>query len=374
MSPRYSGRVAPLKRTLIREIFEAAPPEAINLGLGQPDLGAPEVLRGALARAAESGPSGYGPTAGLVELRRDVAATYGDLARDEGDVLITAGCQQATFVTLGCLLDPGDEILVPDPGFPGAARAAVAWSARARSYPLREERGFHLDPEEVAALISRRTRAVLVISPSNPTGTVEPRTTLERLVRITAEAGVALILDDTYRELYWIGEGSAPTVSGSDLSHVVICGGLSKSVALTGWRIGWAVGSDPSFMAKMVALQQTVLTCAATPIQTAAREAFTEAGRGAAAEIRDRFRRRREIVERILPAKGRRAELEGAFYTWIHVGRDARRFSQELLERDGIVVIPGVAFGEAATEWIRVSYAQPEEILEQALGVIRGRL
>lgn len=374
MSPQYSGRVAPLRRTLIREIFEAAPPEAVNLGLGQPDLGAPLVLRRALAIAAEAGPSGYGPTAGLIDLRRDVAASYDGLARDEGDVLITTGCQQATFVTLGCLLDPGDEVLVPDPGFPGAARAAVAWSARARSYPLREERGFHLDPEEVAALISGRTRAILVISPSNPTGTVEPLSTLERLVEIAAEAGIALVLDDTYRELYWIDEGFAPTVRGKDLSHVVICGGLSKSVALTGWRIGWAVCPDPSFMAKMVALQQTVLTCSATPIQIAAREAFTAEGKAAAAGIRDRFHRRRNLVDRMLPPGSRRAVLEGAFYAWLHVGGDARRFSEELLAQDGIVVIPGAAFGETAAEWIRISYAQQEEILEQALGVLRGRL
>ena len=302
--PRIADRVRGLSRTLIREIFELAPPDAVNLGLGQPDLDPPAALREALAAAATSGPSGYGPTAGDLELRRLVATEYGPYAASADHVVITVGCQQATFVVLGCLLDPGDEVLVPDPGFPGAERAARAWGAVPRPYPLRPENGFHLDPEEVLGMVGPRTRAIVVITPSNPTGTVEPRQTLERLREGAHREGIVLVVDDTYRALHWLGEGPAPGPPAEPDPLVVTCGGLSKSAALTGWRVGWAIVPDLELARKVVALQQTVLTCAATPIQRAAREAF----------------------------------------------------------------------GAAAPGWVRVGYAQEEEVLARALATIRGRL
>ncbi len=377
MKLRIAQRVAPLKRTLIREIFESAPKDALNLGLGQPDLSAPDVLREALARAASVGPTGYGPTAGLAALREAVAGDYPEFARGPGDVLVTCGCQQAAFVTLGCLLDEGDELLVPDPGFPGSPRAALAWNAKARSYPLRPENDFHIDPDEVLGAVTDETRALLVISPSNPTGTIESAETIDALVRGTAERGIALIIDDTYRGLSWLDEAGAPGARGDELDHVIVCGGLSKSVALTGWRVGWTLCRDPELMAKLVALQQTVLTCPSTPIQEGALAAFTPAGRDAARALHARFAGRAALVERALPReKYRRAPLEGAFYAWIDASArgGGRPFAKELLEEEKIVVIPGEAFGEAYPDWIRISYAEDDAKLADALPRIAARL
>lgn len=378
MSPRIARRVAGLRRTLIREIFESAPADALNLGLGQPDLEPPELLREALARAASEGPSGYGPTAGDPVLRERVAASYMPFARGPGDVVITVGCQQATFVGLGCLVDPGDEVLLPDPAFPGARRAAEAWGAVPRAYPLRPERGFHLDPDEVVALLSPATRAVVVITPSNPTGTVEPAPSLERLVAETERRGIALLIDDTYRTMYWLGKGNAPGAPPRPLAHVVVCGGLSKSVALTGWRLGWVVCPDAEFTARVVALQQTLLTCAPTPTQRAARVAFTPEGEAAAREVRAVFRRRRELVAGTLGARAdlRLAPLEGAFYAWVDASSAGGGigFARRLLAEEKIVVIPGEAFGTSSPDWLRISYAQEDRALERALGVIAERL
>ncbi|GAB4374898.1 MAG: pyridoxal phosphate-dependent aminotransferase [Acidobacteriota bacterium] len=377
MSLRPARRVAGLRRTLIREIFESAPPDALNLGLGQPDLRPPPVLEQALARAATDGPAGYGPTQGDAGLRDRIAADYGGFARSAADVIVTAGCQEATFVTLGCLLDAGDEVLVPDPGFPGAARAAEAFGAAVRRYPLRAERGFHLDVDEVLGLVGPETRAVVVISPSNPTGTVEPQATLDALVEATARAGVALVLDDTYRDMHWLAPGRAPGAPAEPRGHVVVCGGLSKSASLTGWRLGWAICPDPEFMRRMVAFQQTVLTCAATPIQIAARVAFEPEGRAGIAGICRRFRARRDLAARVLAGRGvRHAPLEGAFYAFVDAAAagGGRQAARDLLERDSIVVIPGEAFGEAAADWIRVSYAQDDALLAPALETIADRL
>ncbi len=378
MSPRIAQRVAGLKRTLIRELFESAPPDALNLGLGQPDLEPPALLREALARAASEGPSGYGPTAGDGALRERVATAYAPFARGAGDAVITVGCQQATFVALGCLLDPGDEVLLPDPAFPGALRAAQTWDAAPRFYPLRAERGFHLDPDEVLGLITPATRALVVITPSNPTGTVEPASSLARLTEETARRGVALVIDDTYRSLYWLGDGDAPGIPAEPLPHVVVCGGLSKSVALTGWRLGWVVSPDAEFMARVVALQQTLLTCAPTPTQRAARVAFTPEGRVAAQAVRAVFRRRRDLVERILGGRPglRMAPLEGAFYAWVDASAagGGMAFARRLMAEDKIVVIPGEAFGTSAPDWLRISYAQEDGALARALETIAARL
>jgi aspartate aminotransferase len=377
MKLKPSRRVASLRRTLIREIFESAPPDALNLGLGQPDLPAPAWLRESLAHAALEGSSGYGPTAGFAELRERIAADYPDLSVGPDRVLVTTGCQEATFVVLGCLLDPGDEVLVPEPSFPGAARAAHAWGATPRSYPLRPERSFHLDPDEVLDAVGPATRLVVVISPSNPTGTVEPQESLDALVAGCAARGVGLLLDDTYRGLHWLSEEPAPGLRGDDLDHVVVCGGLSKSLALTGWRLGWAVAPDPELARKLVALQQTVLTCAPTPTQLAGLEAFSAGGRRAAWEVRARFDARRRIVEQKLPRdRFDRAPLEGAFYAWIDAGArgGGAAFARALLDEERIVVIPGEAFGAAAADWIRVSYAQEDRRLAAALDVLAARL
>lgn len=376
MSPRPAARVADLKRTLIREIFESAPGDALNLGLGQPDLDPPPVLREALGRAAVDGPAGYGPTAGDRVLREGVARQYPGFVSSPNHVVITAGCQEATFVALGCLCDPGDEVLVPDPGFPGAERAAAAWGALPRPYPLRPENGFHLDPADVLGMCGPRTKALVVITPSNPTGTVEPQSTLDALVAGTEERGIALLVDDTYRTLHWLDDGPAPGAPRREAAHVVVCGGLSKSVALTGWRVGWAVCPDAAFMAKVVALQQTVLTCAATPIQVAARAAFSPAGELGARDLRGRFAARRELCAAILGPRARMAPLEGAFYAWVDVARGGggRAFARNLLDEEKIVVIPGEAFGAVGADWIRISYAQEDRALERALHVIAARL
>jgi aspartate/methionine/tyrosine aminotransferase len=378
MSPRIAERVAGLRRTLLRELFDSAPPDALNLGLGQPDIEPPELLRDALARAASEGPSGYGPTAGDSTLRELVAGSYAPFARGGGDAVITVGCQQATFVALGCLVDPGDEVLLPDPAFPGALRAVSTWGGTPLFYPLRAERGFHLDPGEVISLITPRTRAVVVITPSNPTGTVESSASIERLTVETARRGIALVLDDTYRSLYWLGEGDAPGAPASPLPHVVVCGGLSKSVALTGWRLGWVVSPDSEYIARVVALQQTLLTCAPTPTQRAARVVFTSEGADAVREVRAVFHRRRNLVERIFAARPgiRLAPLEGAFYAWVDASNagGAMPFARRLMAEDKIVVIPGEAFGATAPDWLRISYAQEDGRLTAALETIVLRL
>jgi aspartate/methionine/tyrosine aminotransferase len=377
MSPRQSERVGTLRRTMIREIFESAPKDALNLGLGQPDLDPPAVLREALARAAAEGPSGYGPTAGDRALRDAIGARYAGFARGGDDVMVTLGCQQATFAVLGCLLDPGDEVLIPDPGFPGSVSAAQVLGALPKRYPLRAGNGFHIDPADVIAALGPRTRAVVVITPSNPTGTVEPRTTLDALVAATAERGIALLVDDTYTALNWTADTPAPGAPAGPLPHVVVCGGLSKSVALTGWRVGWAVCPDAAFMAKAIAFQQTLLTCPATPIQAAARAAFTPQGEAGARAIKARFRARRDLVERVLGGAGvRLAPLEGAFYAWADASRAGGgiEFARRLLEDEKIVVIPGAAFGSEGDGWIRISYAQDDALLERALTVIAARL
>lgn len=377
MTLRPADRVSNLRRTLIREIFESAPADAVNLGLGQPDLPAPAWMREALSHAALEGPTGYGPTAGFEDLRSAIAEEYPDLGVGAESVLVTAGAQEATFLALGCLTDPCEEVLVPEPAFPGAERAARAWGASVRRYPLRAERDFHLDPDEVLASISPATKVLVVLTPNNPTGTVEPADSLAALARGAAARGVALVLDDTYRGLHWLEEGPAPSLKGSGADHVVVCGGLSKSLAMTGWRLGWAVVPDREMAARLVALQQTVLTCPPTPIQRAALEAFSPGGRRAAWEVQARFDARRRRVEAALPRERfRRAPLEGAFYGWIDASRrgGGRSFAQELLDEENIVVIPGEAFGDAAAAWIRISYAEEDQRLAAALETIAQRL
>ncbi|RMG46093.1 MAG: pyridoxal phosphate-dependent aminotransferase [Acidobacteria bacterium] len=376
VSPRPARRVAGLRRTLIREIFESAPPDAVNLGLGEPDVDPPEGLRRALAEEARRGPAGYGPTAGCPELRERIASLYPGFAGGAGDVVVTAGAQQAMFAVIGALADPGDEVLVPDPGFPGAARAAAAWGAVPRSYPLDPGRRFHLEAEAVLRLAGPRTRAIVVISPANPTGVVEPAPELERLMEGAAERGIAVVLDDVYAELCWVGNGRAPGPPPRPERAVVAVGGLSKAAAIPGWRVGWAVCPDREFTSRLVAIQQTVLTCAPVPTQRAA-AAYLAEERDALAGVRETYRRRAALLsERLQRAGIRHAPLEGGFYAWLDASAagGGMAVARRLLERDRIVVIPGEAFGPSGKDWIRVSYAQPLPRLLDAFDAVLAAL
>lgn len=379
--PSPSGTTLPLasrlrgvERTLIRQIFDSAPPSAINFGLGQPDLPSPDVIKTAAIDAITTDRAAfYLATAGDKDLRAAVAARYAGFAMGPESVLITIGTGEAVFLACMAIVEPGDEVLIPDPGYPAYATTVRILGGVPVRFPLRPERGFRIDPKDVEARITPRTKLLIHNSPGNPTGALDMPEDLARIGAMAEEGRIVWLTDEIYSAFAY----ERPFVSLSSLSkRGIVASGLSKNISMAGWRLGWLV-ADPSFVTAATTLHQYVATCSVTVSQRAALAAFTPAGETAARAIVERFRHRRERALEIL-AGARLASIprpDGAFYIYVDVSRkgDAMSVCRGLMER-GVITIPGIAFGETGEGWLRISYAADEKDLERGLAIVRDYL
>jgi len=375
MTLRPARRVADIRRTMIREIFDSAPADAINLGLGQPDLPTPQVAALGGVRAIAGGRTGYTSTAGDLALREAVARHYGGIAGGPDEVLITIGSQEAMFASCLALLDPGDELLYPDPGYPAYPMVARLIGARAVAYPLRAERRFRLDPQDVESRLTERTRAVILCTPSNPTGAGIADSDLERLAQLLGSRGIPWLSDEIYSAFYYAGRFRSP--AEIDPGGGLVISSLSKDLSMTGWRVGWVVGEAP-LLRKIVAAHQYMVTCASSVSQQAALASFSPAGERAREEYVRRFRARRDVMAGALERiPGLRVERpDGAFYYFVDVSGygDSVELCRRILERRGVIVIPGEAFGAEGTGFIRLSFAAPSATIREGVGRIAAEL
>jgi len=359
---RPALRMQGIERTLIRQIFDAAPADAINLGLGQPDLPTPARIRLAGIRGIAEGRTAYTSTAGDGALRAAVARRYEGFVGGPEGVVITIGSQEAMFAALLTLADPGDEVLYPDPGYPAYATMIRLVGARPVAYPLRYGRGFRIDPADVEACIGERTRLIIHCNPSNPTGAVERPEDLERLARLLESRGVGWISDEIYSAFVY----DAPYSSLRDHSRSggLVVSSVSKDLSMTGWRVGWVAGPAP-IVARIIAAHQYLVTCAPSVSQTAALAAMDPQGDAERVEHLEIFRRRRETMARELSRLPHvRFHLPGgAFYFFVDVSAHGPSLplAQRILERRKVVTIPGVAFGAGGEGFLRLSYAAREE-------------
>jgi aspartate aminotransferase len=375
MSFRIARRMDGVERTLIRRIFDAALPGSINLGLGQPDLPTPARIGLAGIHGIVSGKTGYTGTAGDPAVRAAVAARYPGVASGAGNVVITIGSQEAVFAATMTLVDAGDEVLVPDPGYPAYPVVARLLGATPVPYPLRPERAFRVDPADVVSRLTARTRLVILCSPSNPTGAMDLDADLEVLARELADRGIWWLSDEIYAGFAY--ERPAPSISRFAPSHGVVVSGLSKDLSMTGWRIGWAVGAE-AIVSRMTAAHQYLVTCASSVSQAAACVALgpeAEADRAAYLEI---FRRRRSLMaEELGRIPGLPVSMpDGAFYFFVDVRGFGRslEIAERLLRERRVIVIPGEAFGPGGTGFLRVSYAAGDDDIRTGVRALRDEL
>jgi aspartate aminotransferase len=232
MSLRAARRMDGVERTLIRRIFDGAPAGSINLGLGQPDLATPASICLAGIDGIVTGQTGYTSTAGDPALRAAVARRYPGFATGPGSVVITIGSQEAVFASTLALVDGGDEVLVPDPGYPAYPVVAKLLGATPVSYPLRPERAFRIDPADVIARLTGRTRLVILCSPSNPTGAMDAPEDLAHLAAVLTERDVPWLSDEIYAGFAY--DRPAPSISRFAPQGGVVVSGLSKDLSMTG--------------------------------------------------------------------------------------------------------------------------------------------
>ncbi|MBI4362863.1 MAG: pyridoxal phosphate-dependent aminotransferase [Euryarchaeota archaeon] len=360
---RLSRRVSRIDISGIRKAFEGAPRGAINLGLGQPDMEAPVPVRRAAVRAIREGVSGYTPNAGLPGLREAIARKLRGENRldvEAGNVVVTAGASEALHLVFQALVDPGDEVLLPDPGFVSYRPLAHLAGGRPVGVPLR--RDMTMDPEEVARRLTRRTRLVVVNSPSNPTGAVESPGDLRAIAEMVEDRrGMWLLSDEVYEHFLYEGVHASP---GRWCERTATVNAASKTYAMTGWRLGYAA-APRGLVDGMLRVHSYIQACAGHVSQRAALAAL-RGPQGAVGEMARLYRRRRDLAVEILGRAG--ADLpppRGAFYLFPRVG-SGERFAREALQR-GVITVPGGAFGPRGKSHVRLSYAVATPRLEEAL-------
>ena len=359
--------------SLIRRVLEAAPPDAINLGFGEPTFDTPRAILRAAHQTLDEGRLGYTATAGLPELRQAIAEYSGDRISPDS-VLVTVGAQEALFATMLAWLGPGQEVLVPDPGFPAYPAIARLAGASPVTYPLSASHGFRFSADALESLISPRTQALVLNSPANPTGVIIPLEELRKVAKLAAEHELLVISDEVYREIYF---GERPPSYLDVSTDGVVVSSLSKFASMTGWRLGWAV-SPPERIEPIRVIHQYAVTCAPAHSQKAALAAFGTEAQREAESFRRRLRHRRDLLATLVRERLGFSPLvpDATFYMLIEAAPagDSLGTSMELVEQARVITIPGAAFGEEASRFLRLSFSVEEEEIRAGVERIRGTL
>ncbi len=347
-----ADRLANIEISLIRQINALATPLSVNLGIGEPNL-VPDARLRELAQRAATTPWQYSPNAGNLSLRKKVCE--GTAYDPKAEVCVTAGTQEGLFAVFTAFVNPGDEVLVPDPGFLVYATLAEMCGATAVRYPL-EPPEWQIDVAEIEKRITPKTKLIVVNTPSNPLGSVEPRETLERI----AALGKLVVSDEVYREIWY----DAPPASMLGLAdRVIVLSGMSKSHGLTGLRIGW-VHAHAELMKTIITAHQYIATCASVFSQALAESILEDREWNQAwlAGVRAQFAAQREAALYAIAheLEVEIAEPQGAFYAFVPVPAcESIAFAKTLATDAAVLVIPGVAFGPHGQGFVRVSYAAP---------------
>jgi len=364
-----ADRARAIQSTQIREFRSLANPDSLDLGIGQPDLEVPDPVREAAVAAVESGRAPYSDNLGLPETREAVGRHCGVSPER---TMITCGVQEGLAVAILGIVEPGDEVLVPDPGFPAYPNLVRTAGATPVPYPLDPSRDFALDPDEVLARTSSDTRAIVLNSPSNPTGTLHRRGPLAETLRELSSRGVVWISDEIYENYVY---GDADHVSPLELDGVgrgIKLGALSKSMHVMGWRIGWLV-APRAWVRDLKPLHQHLVTCAPTPAQRATVAALADFD-DLFAPTHETFADRRSLAlhrTRSIPGVDP-APPEGTFYLFLDVrgytgaSGGSLALAEELLDETNVVAVPGTGFGDGGAGFLRIAYTVETSELEEA--------
>ena len=350
-------------------MFEAAPPNSINLGLGEPDFDPPAPVVEAFVQAVRSGLNHYGPSAGLPSLRDRIAQRYQDrqasTARE--NVLVTGSGSEGLMAAALALYDPGDEVLVPNPGFVLYAPHAKLAGAVPVPYSLPAKNRFLPDLDQLESLVTRRTRVIVVNSPSNPTGAVFPKAMVDKIAAFAEEHDLTIVSDEVYEDIVY--ERPATSFWGRS-DRAVIVHSFSKMLATTGWRIGFLV-APKALAVELNKIHYHIMACPPTPVQVAVQVGLDHP-EATEAMVRE-FRARRDLVVELL------SDIEGvsvvkpggAFYVFprFRWPRTSTEVATGLLAR-GVITTPGDAFGSLGASHLRVSFAASRENLRKGLGVL----
>ncbi len=353
----------------------------IHLEIGEPDFVTPANIREAAIRALRGGETHYTPTPGMLELRKAIADK---MMQDFGveisfeDVSVTLGSKEAVFAALASIVEEGDEVLYPNPGYPAYESGVRFFGGKPIPVRLKEENEFRMTPDDVNQLVSSKTKAIIINSPENPTGSVLSKEDVRGIVEIAKDAGAYVISDEIYRYIIYDGlKHYSPIQFDENLENTVVIDGFSKYYAMTGWRLGYII--TPKHLTEAVQLVLNLVTaCPSSFIQIGGIEALRN-GMNAVREMVEQYSIRRNVVlEEVSKIEGvHMVKPRGAFYGFINVtkitnkaGINSLKLASILLENYGVAVLHGTAMGSFGEGYIRISYANSVENLREGLRIM----
>jgi len=359
--------------------LEAQGKKIVHLEIGEPDFATPDNIVEAGISAMQNGYTHYTPASGILEAREAVANFVARTLKTEVDpleVVLVPGSKNVLLFTLLACIEPGDEVILPDPGYPAYASQVNFIGGVPKTVTLREETGFRMDLDELASLITPKTRMLIVNTPQNPTGGVLTIEDVEFVCELAHKHDLLVVSDEIYSQLVYGFKHVSPLSHPGMRERTVLMDGLSKSYAMTGWRLGYAV-APKALAAKLDTLMINSSSCAAGFTQMAAIEALSapESEHAVARMVKVFEHRRNLIVDGLNAIPGMRcARPEGAFYAFPNIegtGFDEHELADRLLSEAGVAVLPGTAFGKAGKGFIRLAYTQSEDELKLGLDRIK---
>lgn len=375
MRNSLSERIVGIEPSGIRKFFDIVSEmkDAISLGVGEPDFDTPWHIRDEGIFSLEKGRTFYTSNAGLKELRMEISnylkRRFGLQYDYNHEMLLTVGGSEAIDIAMRAMLDPGDEVLIPQPSFVSYEPCAILANGTPVILDLKEENEFRLTAEEVEAAVTPRTKILVLPFPNNPTGAIMEREDLEAVARVVQAHDLYVISDEIYGELtYGKDHVSIASIPGMQ-ERTILINGFSKSHAMTGWRLGYACGPR-LILEQMLKIHQFAIMCAPTTSQYAALEAMKN-GDGDVEKMREEYDGRRKYVLHRFREMGLKCfEPYGAFYLFPGIqefGMTSNAFAERLLAEEKVAVVPGTAFGACGEGYLRVSYAYSLEDLKRAL-------
>jgi aspartate aminotransferase len=369
----WAERTSHFSLSGIREMFELTKPNAINLGLGQPDFDTPAHIKEAAKRALDEGYTGYTPNKGFPELIDAIASYYEQygVQTDEGQILCTSGGSEALHLAFEALINPGDEVIVPDPGFVAYSPLTHVAGGVPVSARVKAADDFKLQPDTVADRITRKTKALVINSPANPTGAVQRYDELRGFVELARDHDFHIISDEVYDKILYEGEHVSP--ASIDPERVIVVNSVSKTYAMTGWRLGYAI-APTAIVEEMLKVHQYIQACAPSISQKAGYVALTGPQESVRSMV-DEFRARRSVVLEHLKEIAECVTPEGAFYVFPRFATsDTSLDLTKKLAQAGVVVVPGSAFGHFGEGHVRISYAASQESIRRAFRIIKEQV
>ena len=373
-----SKKITTIKPSGIRKFFDVANEMegAISLGVGEPDFNTPWHIREEGIYSLERGKTHYTSNAGLKELKIEICnylkRRYSLNYDYHNEVLVTVGGSEAIDVALRAMLDPGDEVILPQPSYVSYEPCIVLADGVPVMLELKEENEFKLTKQELLDAITEKTKILIMPFPNNPTGAIMTYEDLKEIVDIIIENDIYVISDEIYSELTYDGNHFSIAAFPGMKERTIMINGFSKSYAMTGWRLGYACGPK-NILEQMIKIHQFAIMCAPTTSQHAAIEALKKCD-GVVAEMRETYNQRRQFLmhrfkEMDIPC----FEPFGAFYVFPNIskfGMTSEEFALELLNKEKVAVVPGTAFGDCGEGFLRISYAYSIENLKIALDKI----